>query len=60
MLPANTHERWSLIRNVVLFVAGLVLLIDGIWGHPTETVEIVFALILMGVFPADVLIKKLT
>lgn len=51
--------RFRLARQVVLFLLGVVVIIDGIFSSNTPVPEIVTGLVLLGLVPIDDLMSRL-
>lgn len=52
---------WAIVRNVILFLLGIVLILDSVFGDGSidRVVELVVGLMLIGVIPLDVLLQRI-
>ena len=57
--PTEHVARFRLARQVVLFLLGVVVIIDGIVSSGTPVPEIVTGLVLIGLVPIDDLLSRL-
>jgi uncharacterized membrane-anchored protein len=49
---------WAAIRQTLLFILGIIVIIDALTQFHTTAAELIFGLILVGVVPIDFILSK--